>query len=309
MPAVPGTVSSTMAAIVDGPSQSHDLLEVLERPGGLLLLACGVERRTVEKRAEEMHRPRAAVVVRPAPRLACQIGGRRRAPVIGAIGGQKLDAAGVEPRHAGGVLDRLGAVAGEKDLAHPLRGELGDQAGSLVPRPVGVQRAHGAEQVGLGLDGRHDLGVLVADVGIHELGREVQVALARVVGEVGALRPGDQHRLDDGLGRPRVEHVPAVCDHCRHRFCSGDRLWSFRGGNGLGHEAPRLFERLRRRAGAAPKSPKTTSQARRLPAGLCSRAHRCSSTTRAMPRAVEAQTAQHARRPRRGAGMRSGRRS
>ena len=73
MPAVPGIVSRTMAAIVDGPSNGDDLLEVLEGPVALLLLARGVERGAVEERPEEVHRPGAPVVVRPAPRLAGQV--------------------------------------------------------------------------------------------------------------------------------------------------------------------------------------------------------------------------------------------
>ena len=55
MPAVPGTVSRRIAAIVAGPSKRDDLLEVLQRALALLLLVVGVERRAVEERAEEVH--------------------------------------------------------------------------------------------------------------------------------------------------------------------------------------------------------------------------------------------------------------
>ena len=51
------------------------------------------------------------------------------------------------------------------------------------------------------------LRVLVADVDVDELGREVEVALAVVVPEVAALCAGDRDRVDRALHRPRVEDV------------------------------------------------------------------------------------------------------
>ena len=170
-----------------------------------------MERRAVEKRAEEMHDPRAPIVVGPTPRLSCQVGGRCRAPVVRAVPGHELDPARVEPGHAGRVLDRLRTVAGEEDLVHALGGELADQAGSLVAHAVGVQRAHRAQPIRLCLDGSDDLRVLVADVGVDELAGEVEIALAAVVEDVGALGARDDHRLDQRLRRPRVEHVSRIC--------------------------------------------------------------------------------------------------
>ena len=54
------------------------------------------------------------------------------------------------------------------------------------------RRADGAELVGLVLDRRDDLRVLVADVDVDELGGEVEVALAVVVPEVAALGARDR---------------------------------------------------------------------------------------------------------------------
>ena len=188
MPAVPGTVSRTIAAIVEVPRE-HGLLEVLERPLRLLLLVRGVEGRAVEERAEEVHDPRAPVVVGPAPRLAGQVGRRRRAPVVRAVPGEQLDPARVEPGHAGGVLDGLRSCVGEKDLVHACGSELADQPGGLAATPRSACNGRDrAKSVRLRLDGRDDLRVLVADVGVDELTREVEVALAVVVPDVGALR-------------------------------------------------------------------------------------------------------------------------
>ena len=51
MPAVPGIVSSTIAAIVPRSLEGDDLLEVLERALALLGLGGGVEGAAVEERA------------------------------------------------------------------------------------------------------------------------------------------------------------------------------------------------------------------------------------------------------------------
>ena len=69
------------------------------------------------------------------------------------------------------------------------------------------RRPDRAELVGLLLDRRDDLRVLVPDVDVDELRREVEVALAVVVPEVAALGAGDRDRVDRVLRRPRVEDV------------------------------------------------------------------------------------------------------
>ena len=57
-----------------------------------------------------------------------------------------------------------------------LGGDLADQPGGLAARIVGVERGDGAQPIGLLLDGRDQLGVLVADVDVDELAGEVEVA-------------------------------------------------------------------------------------------------------------------------------------
>ena len=73
---------------------------------------------------------------------------------------------------------------------------LGEQAPELRARLVRHRRADRAELVGLLLDRRDDLRVLVADVDVDELRREVEVALAVVVPEVPALGARDRDRVD-----------------------------------------------------------------------------------------------------------------
>ena len=63
---------------------------------------------------------------------------------------------------------------------------------------------------GLLLDRGDQLGVLVADVDVDQLGGEVQVALAGVVPEVRARGRGDRQRVDQRLRRPGVEDVRPV---------------------------------------------------------------------------------------------------
>jgi hypothetical protein len=86
-------------------------------------------------------------------------------------------------------------------------------AASLASAPPFVkkvlQRLPGvsAEPVGLLLDRRDDLRMLVPDVEVDELGGEVEVALPVVVPEVAALTAGHRDRADLALDRPRVEQV------------------------------------------------------------------------------------------------------
>src|SRR6266540_933620 len=69
------------------------------------------------------------------------------------------------------------------------------------------RRTDRAELVGLLLDRRDDLGVLVADRDVDELGGEVEVPLAVVVPEIAAFRARNRDGVDRVLHRPRVEDV------------------------------------------------------------------------------------------------------
>jgi hypothetical protein len=103
-------------------------------------------------------------------------------------------ATGVEPGHAHGVLGRLGAAVGEEHHVQVAGRELGDESGGLAPVRVGEHRGDGAQPVRRLLDGGDEARVLVADVQVDELGREVQVAAALVVPEPRAFAPGDRER-------------------------------------------------------------------------------------------------------------------
>jgi hypothetical protein len=87
---------------------------------------------------------------------------------------------------------------------------LDDQAGGLAAGIVGVERGDGAQLVGVLLDGRDELGVLVADVDVDELAGEVEVLGAVLGPEVAALGAGDDRRVQSALRAPRVEDVLAV---------------------------------------------------------------------------------------------------
>ena len=71
-------------------------------------------------------------------------------------------------------------------------------------------RCDGRKAPGLVLDRLDDLGVLMADVDVDQLGGEVQKTIAVVVPDVAALTSGDDHGLQRLLRAPRVKDVLAV---------------------------------------------------------------------------------------------------
>jgi hypothetical protein len=85
-----------------------------------------------------------------------------------------------------------------------------DQSRRFTARVVGVDRGDGAQTGRLLLNRGDQLGVLMTDVDVHQLAREVEVSLAVLVPEPAALGAGDDDRADHPLGRPRVEHVGAI---------------------------------------------------------------------------------------------------
>jgi hypothetical protein len=116
----------------------------------------------------------------------------------------------VEPGHPGGILRGLRAAVGEEHLVQITRRELGDEPGRLPALVVGHERSDGAEPIGLFLDRRDQLRMLVPDVQVHQLGREVEVAPALVVPEPRTLAAGYGQRIDQALSGPRVKDVGAV---------------------------------------------------------------------------------------------------
>ena len=183
---MPTTDSRMMPATVCGALVHQDLLEVPQR--ALALLGLGGRAWNDERYRygpAEVHDARHAGLGGPAARVAgqrrssrrCRRGSERYV-------GHHLVAAGVDARHAHGVLGRLGAAVGEEHHVEVARARARPPAAASSARfVVGVLRRDRAEQVGLLLDRRDHLRVLVADVGVDELRREVEVALAVVVPE------------------------------------------------------------------------------------------------------------------------------
>jgi hypothetical protein len=120
--------------------------------------------------------------------------------------------AGVQPGHAEGVLGRLGPAVGEEHLVEVARRPLGQHAGQLAAGRVGVARGDHAEHVGLRLDGGHHPRVLVADVHVHHLRREVEVATTVLVPHPAALGAGHHHGVERILRGPRVEDMGSVVE-------------------------------------------------------------------------------------------------
>jgi len=130
--------------------------------------------------------------------------------VIAAVAREDLVTPRVEPSHPHGVLDGLGATIGEEHVAEALRGLVDDQRGCLAAYVIGVLGGNRAQPFRLGLDGGDDLGMLVTDVGVHQLARDVEVAVAVVVNHPTPLGPGDGQGVQCRLGGPGVEDMATV---------------------------------------------------------------------------------------------------
>ena len=210
MPLVPTTLSRMIAATVPGPSTDDRVLEVLERPLALLGLVDGVERGAVEVRAPEVHDARHARLAGPPARVPGHRDRAAGAAVVAAVGREDLVPLGVHPRHPDRVLGGFRTAVGEEDHVEVAGRETGEPAGQLAPLVVGVAGGDRAEHLGLGLDRGDDLRVLVADVDVDHLRREVEERPPVVGPEAAALGAGDHERIERLLRRPRVEHVGAV---------------------------------------------------------------------------------------------------
>ena len=67
---------------------------------------------------------------------------------------------------------------------------------------VGVVRGDRAYATGLLLNCRNQFGVLMSDVDVDELAREVKIFFTRLIPEVTALSLGDNDRANQALSRP-----------------------------------------------------------------------------------------------------------
>ena len=85
-----------------------------------------------------------------------------------------------------------------------------DALGGFAARQVHRRRCDGGEQLGLLADRLHDRRVLVPDVDVHELAREVEVLAPGVVPHPRTATTRDRERRGLRLRRPGVEDVVLV---------------------------------------------------------------------------------------------------
>src|SRR5258707_1023627 len=127
--------------------------------------------------------------------------------MVRAVARNDLLATGDHARELHGVLVRLRTAVREERDGEVAGRHLGEHSPERRARLVRHRGPDRAELVGLILDRLDDLRVLVPDVEVDELRREVEVALPVVVPEVAALGAGDSDRVDRALDRPGVENV------------------------------------------------------------------------------------------------------
>ena len=151
--------------------------------------------------------PDDARLVGPAARVAGQRHRPERRPVVRAIAGEDLVAAGRVAGELDGVLDRLGAAEREEDLVHVAGQDLGELGPEPGPDLGRERRLDVLQLVRLCGDGVDDPSVAVADVDRHQLAVEVEdpLTLGRV--QVDALGVVDGDRVDGPLDRPREDRV------------------------------------------------------------------------------------------------------
>ena len=119
-------------------------------------------------------------------------------------------ATGVQTRHANGVLCGLGSAVGEEHHVQIPGSEFGDQSRGFAARIVGKCWCDGAQLGSLLLDRGDQLRVLVTDVQVDELAREVEELGAILGPEMAALGASDHDGVDERLRAPAVEHMLAV---------------------------------------------------------------------------------------------------
>ena len=208
MPLVPVTGSRMKAAIVVGPFELDDFLEVSQAP-----------RRPCPSRAAMPWYGSSTCTTPGMPGSAAHrrgIAGERdragRGAVIGAVAREDLLPAG-EPARAILIAFSLASAPPlvKKKHVDVARRDLGQ----LRAQPRARLGRH--ERVGVGqhrrlvLDGLDHARVAVADVHAHQLAVEVEEALALGRPEVHALRAGDRNRID-ARSAPTTRRSCAACE-------------------------------------------------------------------------------------------------
>ena len=150
-------------------------------------------------RVQHVHDAADPGLVRPPAGIAGELHRSRGRPVVAAVAREDLLAAGHELGDLHRVLVRLGAAEREEHLVHVARHE----ARELLPQDRAALERHERRDVGqlrgLLRDRVGHAPVAVTDVHAHQLGVEVEVALAVGVPEVDALGALDRDRRRDRL--------------------------------------------------------------------------------------------------------------
>lgn len=108
------------------------------------------------------------------------------------------------------MLVGIGSPVREEHVIEVARGAFGDESGCLGASVVDVLRRDRAQLAGLPLDGGDDGRVLVADIRVDQLRRQVEQLSALTVPDVGPGGIDDRHRLERPLCLPGVEDVRTV---------------------------------------------------------------------------------------------------
>ena len=117
----------------------------------------------------------------------------------------------MQASHADRVLIRVSTTVGEEDFLKTLRCVREDFLCCQRANIVRVCWRHSGEHIRLCFDGGNHLGVLMANVDVHQHGGEVEVGVALVIPHPGTLPSSNHEGSKSSLRRPRVEDVTSVC--------------------------------------------------------------------------------------------------
>ncbi len=138
----------------------------------------------------------------PAAGVAGGGDGAGGAAVIGAVAGEDFGFAGVHAGDFEGGFVGVGAGGGEEELVEAGGEDFEEELRELGAAGGGVAGHGVGELLGLGGDGGDDGGILVAEVGAHELRGEVEVVLAVAVGDGAVFGVDDVHGVPGFLEAP-----------------------------------------------------------------------------------------------------------
>ena len=173
-----------VVGVPGGRVEGVSAVPVVDMPGGA----------AVRVRVEHAHDARDRRLGRPAPRVAGERRGARGGAVVAAVPGDDLLAPGHPARQLDGVLVGVGAAGREQRHAEVARRHLGEQPGELGPRLAGEGRRQAVQRLRLAPQRLDQPRVPVAEVEVHHLRGEVQVAAAVGVPEPAPLAAGDAQR-------------------------------------------------------------------------------------------------------------------